>query len=337
MARRLDGAALVLILACLASAGVTTAVYAAYRPPPPTIDVRRVDATSEQPGQWSGLVRDADGTFWAVTDAGAAARENGGFGSPSWPLRLAHLQVRGRGVEILQAVPLTQGGRPLSGADADTEDLALAPDGTFWMCDESPTPSLLHAARDGTILERLLLPARYATPLPNHGPEGVAVASDGKTVFLSTQTADAAQDATGSVALLAFDVANQTFAEFTYPLGDAKRHLDDPLQRPLGVTVSGMAAVGNRTLLVLERSSGEGDPPPPAWRRVFRLEVPLVPPLDGKPLPKTNVFNLKASGYTAIRPEGLAPLDEHSFAVIEDNNAKGATTVWWIDVHKRFA
>lgn len=334
MARRVDRAALAFVLACLALAGATTAVYAAYRPAPPTIDVRRVDTTAEQPGQWSGLARDLDGTFWTVSDAGAAARENGGFGSPAWPLRLAHLGVQGKGVRILATVPLVQDGRPLSGADADTEDLALAPDGTFWLCDESPTPSLLHAARDGSVLARVPLPPRYATALPNHGPEGVAVGLDGRTVFLSTQTSGPDQANITAVALLAFDVANGTFAEHTYPLGDAKRHLDDPLTQPVGLTVSGMAAVGNRTVLVLERSSGEGDPPPPAWRRVFRVEVPAQP--TPEPLAKKNVLNLKANGYTSIRPEGIAPLSDHSFAVIEDNNARGATTIWWIDVHRPF-
>ncbi len=333
MARRIDRTALAVLVAALVLATVTTSVYAAYRPPPPTIEVRRVVTTAEQPGQWSGLAREADGTFWSVTDAGAAARENGGFGSSAWPLRLAHLADAGKGVAILAVVPIHDGGKTLTGADADTEDLAIAPDGTFWLADESPTPGLLHVARDGGLLQRILLPAAYATALPNHGPEGVAVGLDGRTVFLSTQTANATQAANGSIDLMAYDIGNGSFTRHSYPLGDAKRSLDDPFRVPVGVTVSGMAAVGNRTLLVLERSSGEGDPPPPAWRRVFRVEVATD---DGAVLAKANVFNLKGNGYNAIRPEGLAPLSGHSFAVIEDNNAKGATTVWDIDVHKAF-
>lgn len=75
----------------------------------------------------------------------------------------------------------------------DSEGIAAAKDGTFWISDEYG-PHIVHFAADGTEIERISpygmttgnrhLPAVLARRRANRGMEGLALTPDGKTHLL---------------------------------------------------------------------------------------------------------------------------------------------------------
>ena len=218
---------------------------------------------------------------------------------------ISELRVEADAVVCVRSFPLhDRSGKPLSGvpipggfsepafdldgvllkpdpSGADTEGIAAAADGTFWIADEYG-PSLLHVAADGTVLARWVpegcshwfrgadypvveaLPAIAARRQLNRGFEGLALSEDETSLFLAFQSPLAHPDehahrhgrhvriwnlklATGAVV-----------AEYLYPL-DApdsfRRDCDLGRMRWADLKVSELVALGGNRLLVLERGS----------------------------------------------------------------------------------
>ena len=221
---------------------------------------------------------------------------------------LSELRVEGDRVTLLRTLPLqAPGGTPISGlpppfglaeesepaiavdgspiapdpSGADTEGIAAAADGAFWIGDEYG-PSLIKARADGTIEARLVpegcepwfagaaypvrgaLPAIAARRRLNRGFEALALSPDGATLYLAFQSPLAHPDLRAHqrarhVRFWAFDTASERVTrQFLYPLDAPGTFLRDSAAGDIDrsdIKVSELACLGEDLLLVLERGS----------------------------------------------------------------------------------
>jgi hypothetical protein len=221
---------------------------------------------------------------------------------------ISELRVTGDRVELLRSIKIRgQSGRPISGlpppfglaeqdepalgldaallpadpSGADTEGLAVAPNGDFWVGDEYG-PSLLHIASDGTVLRRIVpagseewfagadypiepgLPAIAARRRLNRGFEGLAISDDGTWLYLVFQSPLAHPDAAAHrrgrhirIWKLATATA-RVVAQFVYPLDPPRSFARDKAAGDVDrsdIKVSELAMLGPDHLLLLERGS----------------------------------------------------------------------------------
>lgn len=159
----------------------------------------------------------------------------------------------------------------------DTEGLVRLADGTFWISDEYG-PSLVHAAADGKIIERLVpqglegdfakatytvkgsLPAILAKRQLNRGMEGVAVSPDGKFLYgmmqnpLANPDADAYKKANATRILKIDAATGAAVGEFVYQLDSYTTFkADKKAEKQSDVRLSEVTAVGQDKLVILER------------------------------------------------------------------------------------
>lgn len=138
----------------------------------------------------------------------------------------------------------------------DSEGMAIAPDGSFWISDEYG-PHIVHFDATGKTIERInpfgngkggrKIPLVYARRRANRGMEGLTITPDGKTLVgimqypLYNPTAAAIS---GSVVtrILAYNIAEGTTKEFVYLI-----------EKSTLQAVSEITAITNTTFLVLER------------------------------------------------------------------------------------
>lgn len=138
----------------------------------------------------------------------------------------------------------------------DSEGLAMAPDGSFWISDEYG-PHILHVDANGKTLERInpfgsgkggrKIPAVFARRRPNRGMEGLTITPDGKTLvgimqFPLYNPSSAAISGSLVTRILTFDIATGATKQYVYLIDNAK------LQ-----AISEITAITNTTFLVLER------------------------------------------------------------------------------------
>lgn len=259
---------------------------------PRKLNVHTIPGTSTAPGTFgSGLTAAPGNTYWMVTDSNVG----------SAPLRLVHVRLNGgdRG-EIIEELSITEGAATLTGAMFDPEDVAVAPDGSFWLCDES-RPWLAHVSRQGELIQRVDTPASFRSRVNNQGLEGCAISEDGATLYAILQSGLSTEPDKLNTLLLAYDIAGGTFKQYRY-------RLDDPSLEPYAAGLkprlgaNALAVVGSNELYVLERdnltAAGGG-----LIKRVYRVELPPEP--DGAPLAKTIIVDLFALGYPFEKCEGM--------------------------------
>jgi len=218
---------------------------------------------------------------------------------------ISELRVEGDLVTCLRTIALRdRSGRPLSGlpvpgrfnepafdirgapiapdsSGADTEGIAAAADGSFWIADEYG-PSIFHVAADGTVLVRWVpegcgdafgaadysvveaLPAIAARRELNRGFEAVALSPDGQRLYLAFQSPIAHPDEKAHrharhVRLWELDTANGAVTrQFLYRLdkpGSFRRDSAIGTVKRGDLKLCDIAATGPHTLLVLERGS----------------------------------------------------------------------------------
>jgi hypothetical protein len=164
---------------------------------------------------------------------------------------------------------------------ADTEGIAAAADGTFWIADEYG-PSLLHVAADGTVLVRWVpegcshwfrdadfpvveaLPAIVARRQLNRGFEGLALSEDETSLYLAFQSPLAHPDEHSHrrgrhVRIWHLNIATgAVVAQYLYPLDEPdtfRRDAELGGVHRADIKVSELVALGGNRLLVLERGS----------------------------------------------------------------------------------
>lgn len=249
---------------------------------------------------------------------------------------------------------------PLDPFGGDFEGVVIAPDGSFWMCDEY-RPAVYHFDTAGVLIDRYVpagtaalggqavgsygsetLPAEYVTRRRNRGFEAIALDPTNGIVYAFIQTPlanpnRAASDNSDVIRILALRAADGVpVAEYVYLLEGAD-------YRESKVDKIGDAVWHDGKLLVLERDSAVS-----ATAKKFLFEVDLrhatnvlgaasPPLLPGKTLEehtadelvaqgiraadKRKVTNLPSIGYLAgDKPEGIAVIDDRHLAVLNDND-----------------
>ena len=291
---------------------------------------------ADQPIQgFSGLVRNSDGTFDAISDNGYGTKAN----SADWLLRINRIAPdfkTGR-VDVLGGItltdpnghipfPLTRPDRVITGADIDIESVTRGADGSYWMGDEFG-PYLLHFDRAGRLLAPPApLPGVRAPENPAGNPnlggskgfEGITLSPDGKRINALLE-GTVAGDTPGTLRLNEFDIASGSFTGTTW-----KYQLEDP-----NFAIGDAIAVDGNRLLIIERDSAQGADA--IVKRVY-LADKRDRNKDGK-LDKTvvadllNLANPKHVGGQAdpfkfpfVTIEDVTILDDRTIAVLNDNN-----------------
>ena len=231
---------------------------------------------------------------------------------------------------------------------ADFEGIVRADDGTYWMVDEY-RPAIYHFMPNGTLINRYVpegsnasgvnvgieaIPALFAQRRANRGFEAVAYQNGMLYTFIQSPIDnpdvddDANSKAGKSIRILEFDTTTmQSVAQYLYMLeGNGSDKIGDAV------------ASHDGGIYVLERDSAIG---PTSQKYVFRIDLAAATNIHGmvEPMPfesldetqlleqsitpvmKELVIDLAAAGYDfADKPEGLARLNEDTFAVLNDND-----------------
>lgn len=300
---------------------------------------------------------------------------------------MAELAVEDDTVRIVRVLPLADGeGRLLSGlpvpgtghaasepalgldggviapdpTGADTEGIAPADDGGFWIGDEYG-PSLLRVDGGGRVVERLVpagteaafsgsrVPVRGALPAVaarrrlNRGFEALAATADGRGLFLAFQSPlahpdDAAHRAARHVRLWRLDPdTGEVAAEWLYPFDPPetfRRDLEQGVVEWRDLKMSELLPVGGDRLVVLERGSrttklyvitpDTAQAVDPAYLDVATRptleELSAAGAVDQPVLGKWLV--LSSDEHPALGPdlEGMALLPDGSLLLVNDND-----------------
>jgi hypothetical protein len=300
---------------------------------------------------------------------------------------LAELRLDGDGVTIVRAAPLhgSDGelltGLPTPGSDnsrmepalkldgtphppdpsgVDSEGIAVASDGTFWIGEEYG-PSLLQVDETGEVKMRWLpagskatvagapypcqavLPALAARRHVNRGFEALALSAGGERLHLMFQSPLAHPDAATHAAarhvrLWSLDTGSGALlAEYLYELDEPGSFLRDNAKEPLqrsDIKVSELACLPDGKLLVLERGS--------ETTKLYVVELSddcALPSEQAELATRPTVEQLSASGDLGLpvlakclvlntddHPEvtadleGMAVLDERTLLLVNDND-----------------
>lgn len=263
-------------------------------------------------------------------------------------------------VRVLRRMPLqVKGGRrlsgaPLSGGDmeaifdlaggaitpdrlgADTEAIAVLPDGSFVLAEEYG-PSLLLADPHGQVVERWVadgrqdalshpdlpargvLPKRVADRKPNRGIEALCASADGRWLYLALQSAAAGGDAMG-VPVWKLDARTGALQEeWVYPFDLPETFRRDAARRAVGpgdLKVCEFAWAGEDTLVVLERIAHS--------TKIYRVDLARLPE-------KTLLFSSDDHAEVGPDMEGMALLSPTEILLVSDNDfgVEGADTEFW--------
>ncbi|USX51790.1 esterase-like activity of phytase family protein [Lentzea sp. HUAS12] len=291
---------------------------------------------ADQPIQgFSGLVRNGDGTFDAISDNGYGAKAN----SADFLLRIHRIApdfAKGT-VDVLGGVtltdphghipfPLTRQDRVITGADLDVESVTRGADGTYWMGDEFG-PYLLHFDRAGRLLAPPVpLPGVRAPENPagtpnlggSKGFEGITLSPDDKRINALLE-GTVAGDTPGTLRLNEFDIASNSFTGKTW-----RYRLEDP-----SFAIGDAIAVDANRLLIIERDNGQGATA--LVKRVYladkrdrdrdgELDKTLVADLLDLANPKHVGGQADPFRFPFVTIEDVTILDDRTIAVLNDNN-----------------
>ncbi|HUQ55435.1 esterase-like activity of phytase family protein [Lentzea sp.] len=291
---------------------------------------------ADQPVQgFSGLVRNSDGTFDAISDNGYGTKAN----SADFTLRIHRIapDFRTGRVDVVGGItltdpnghipfPLTRPDRVITGADIDIESVTRGADGTYWMGDEFG-PYLLHFDRAGRLLAPPApLPGVRAPENPAGDPnlggskgfEGITLSPDGRTINALLE-GTVAGDTPGTLRLDEFDIAANRFTGKTW-----KYRLEDP-----NFAIGDAIAVDANRLLVIERDSAQGADA--IVKRVYladkrdrdedgKLDKTLVADLLNLANPKHIGGQADPFTFPFVTIEDVTILDDRTIAVLNDNN-----------------
>jgi len=162
----------------------------------------------------------------------------------------------GQGFSGEIALDLAGNTLPNSADGLDSEGMAMAKDGTFWVSDEYG-PHLVHFDASGKTIERInpfgsgkggrKIPLVFASRRPNRGMEGLTITPDGKTLvgimqFPLYNPSAAAVSGSLVTRILAYDIVSGTSKQYVYLIDRANLQAN-----------SEIVAINSNEFLVLER------------------------------------------------------------------------------------
>ncbi|GAA2116024.1 esterase-like activity of phytase family protein [Actinomadura alba] len=295
---------------------------------------------AHQPIQgFSGVIRNRDGSFDALSDNGFGAKAN----SADFQLRIHRIaprfstgliQVRG-GLTLSDPkgfvhFPLTRADRVLTGADFDPESIVRAPDGTYWIGEEFG-PYLLHFDRAGRLLQRPipvpgvktknspdLVPGETPNLGNSKGLESLAISPDGSKLYPMLEgpvTGDDPQH----LRLYEFDRRDAAFTgrRWTY-------RMEAP-----GLAAADLVAVDENRFVAIERDNLQGDAA--AVKKIYLVDT-TDQDAEGQVdksevvdlLNIANPHGLGVPGETFRFPfftiEAVVVLGDRTLGVLNDNN-----------------
>ncbi|WP_445400863.1 esterase-like activity of phytase family protein [Streptomyces sp. LE64] len=247
---------------------------------------------------------DRPGEFWALTDRGpngqiaVNGKKRRTFAVPGFNPAIVRVKVEGERVRVLGSVPITtRSGKPVTGLPnqlsrdeapfdynaqnalevnpngLDTEGMARAADGTFWLVDEY-SPSLIHVSARGEVLTRYVpeglrlqgadypvveaLPSILLNRKQNRGFEALTVLPGGDLVIAVQSPLlvpdKAAGEASRNLRLLRFSPEEgEVTGEYAYRV-DPVNEVDPAETDQSELKVSALVPVGAHSVLVQERT-----------------------------------------------------------------------------------
>ena len=233
------------------------------------------------------------------------------------PARVLGVDVSQTPALIDTELRITEDGEPVT---LDVEGVSARPDGGFVLAvegEEGPGNELVYVAADGSVEDRVLLPADIAGELGSQGLEGVAV--DGDTVWVALQR-ELETDPAGVVRIGRYTPDGGTWEWFGYQL-DTTDAVDDWI----GLSE---IAVHDGALLVLERDKLNGSDA--RVKTIYRVEMPSeagvtsaneAPPVLPKTLARNLLPDLQATnGFVQEKVEGFAIAGNQNLYVVTDND-----------------
>ena len=202
----------------------------------------------------------------------------------------------------------------------DSEGMAVAADGTFWISDEYG-PHIVHFDANGQTIERInpfgtgtggrRIPLVFATRRANRGMEGLTLTPDGKTLvgimqFPLYNPSAAAISGSLVTRILTFDIATGVTKQFVYLIEQAS------LQ-----AISEITAITNTTFLVLERDGEYGTEATKnsIFKRVYKIDLAGATDIsdpangaNGKLYGGNTVEQLKTAA--ALQANGIVPVSK---------------------------
>lgn len=257
-------------------------------------------------GALSGMVADADGMIYAVSDSFY------GYQPRIFKIDPTHTPAR-----IVEAIDVTRAGRPAQ--KLDMEGIALTGDGGFWIASEGRTDRVIpHAiykvAADGNIEQEIGLPPELMAVERRFGFEGIT--SVGDTLWMAVQR-EWADDPADHVKLVAYNTETGEWGAVLYP----KAKPDTGW-----VGLSEITAYGDHVYIV-ERDNQHGIAA--VTKKVYRVplaEMTPAPlggelPVVSKELVRDLIPDLTATGgYVLDKVEGLAITPDGTIWVSTDND-----------------
>lgn len=282
--------------------------------------------------------------FWIMTDRGpnttTPVANRLMFPLPNFTPTIGKFQLVGDSLRRIALIPLKnaagvnlsgrpnpagQGATGETGIDAsgnpiptdpdglDSEGLAIATDGSFWVSDEYG-PHIVHFDASGRTIERLnpfgtgtggrTIPLVFALRRANRGMEGLAITPDGSTLIGAMQNPlDNPTPAVGRTSnanrILSLNIASGASKTFVYE-ADA-----------VGNFISEIQSLTATTFLVIERDANyQGGTPAAISKRVYKVDISGATDVSD-PL---NTANGKTFGGKVL--EALTPAERAGNAIV---------------------
>ncbi len=272
---------------------------------------------------------------------------------------IAELRIDAGEVRLVRRIPLcTRSGRRLSGSPppgvteplfdtagtpllpdplgADTEAIAVMPDGGFFVADEY-VPSLLKVDADGVVISRWVpagceamlahddigvrgvLPERAMRRRANRGIEALCASADGRWLYVGFQSALEGEDQ-GAVPIWKLDArSGELVSEWLYRFDAPETFLRDARRRKVGpgdLKVCEIAWAGEDRLIVLERIAHSA--------KLYVIDLARLPE-------KRLLISTDDHPEVGADLEGMALLSPTEILLVSDNDfgVEGASTEFW--------
>lgn len=219
------------------------------------------------------------------------------------------------------------------GRGIDTEGLAIAPDGTFWVSDEY-APFVMQFDRNGILLREMSpsagLPAYYAKRRPNRGMEGLTISKDGRKLYGIMQSPlympdKSTKDVSVNNRILIISLDDYTTTEYIYQMESPKN------------MVSEISFINDSTMLVLER---DGDFPKKGkgFKRIYKINTTQATDVSDKEIEMLSSSELQEKGIKTVikelfidilreiptyrhdKPEGITMIGDSILCVVNDDD-----------------